>query len=83
MAMNKHLIAILTDKTTDEQRSVVIARFRAGLDRVLITMNALSSEINVGQVDSVLNFDLPVHENGEADFKTYCQCISRTGSFGR
>lgn len=83
MANNRHAVAILTDKTTDEQRSVVLDRFRTGLDKVLITMNALSSGINVGQVDSILNFDLPVHQNGEADLETYTRCVCRTGSIGK
>lgn len=83
MANNRQSVAILTDKTTSEQRLVVLDRFRAGLDKMLITMTALSREIDVGQVASILNFDLPVDQNGQAEFETYSHCVSRTGSFGK
>lgn len=82
MSNNRHSVAVLIDKNTDEQRSVVLDRFRTGVDRVLITMHTVSHAIDVGRVASILNFDMPVKRSGEADFETYSHCVSRAGSFG-
>lgn len=60
----------------------VLDRFRAGLEKVLITTNVLSRGIDVEQVTIVVNFDLPVDLEGKADCETYLYRIGRTGRFG-
>lgn len=60
----------------------VLDRFRAGLEKVLITTNVLSRGIDVEQVTIVVNFDLPVDLEGKADCETYLHRIGRTGRFG-
>lgn len=67
---------------TVEQRLAVLDRFRAGLEKVLITTNVLSRGIDVEQVTIVVNFDLPVDLEGKADCETYLHRIGRTGRFG-
>lgn len=68
---------------TVEQRLAVLDRFRAGLEKVLITTNVLSRGIDVEQVTIVVNFDLPVDLEGKADCETYLHRIGRTGRFGK
>lgn len=68
---------------TVEQRLAVLDRFRAGLEKVLITTNVLSRGIDVEQVTIVVNFDLPMDANGKADCETYLHRIGRTGRFGK
>lgn len=61
----------------------MLDRFRAGLEKVLITTNVLSRGIDVEQVTIVVNFDLPMDQAGEADCETYLHRIGRTGRFGK
>lgn len=83
MAKNGQTVAVLIDKTSEEQRAVVLDRFRAGLDRLLITMHTLLHAIDVGHVASILNFDVPAKQDGEANFELYSKCVSHTGSCGK
>lgn len=39
--------------------------------------------IDVEQVTIVVNFDLPMDQNGDADCETYLHRIGRTGRFGK
>lgn len=59
-----------------EQRIAVLDRFRAGLEKVLITTNVLSRGIDIEQVTLVINFDMP------RDPDAYLFRIGRTGRFG-
>lgn len=83
MARDGHTVAMLSGELTVEQRLHVIDRFRAGKDKVLITTNVLSRGIDIEQVTVVVNFDLPMDLNGEADCETYLHRIGRTGRFGK
>jgi len=49
----------------------------------LITTNVCARGIDVEQVTLVVNFDLPVNQNGDADCETYLHRIGRTGRFGK
>lgn len=82
MTKDGHSVAVLSGELTVEQRLAVLDRFRAGLEKVLITTNVLSRGIDVEQVTIVVNFDLPVDQMGEADCETYLHRIGRTGRFG-
>lgn len=83
MAKDGHSVAVLSGELTVEQRLSVLDRFRAGMDKVLITTNVLSRGIDIEQVTIVVNFDLPVNASGDADCETYLHRIGRTGRFGK
>lgn len=53
------------------------------LQQVLITTNVVARGIDIEQVTVVVNFDLPMNQNREADFETYLHRIGRTGRFGK
>lgn len=78
-----HQVALLSGEMTVEQRAAVIERFRHGKEKVLVTTNVCSRGIDVEQVSLVVNFDLPVDMDGNADNETYLHRIGRTGRFGR
>jgi ATP-dependent RNA helicase DDX19/DBP5 len=83
MAKEGHSVGVLSGELSVEQRLAVLDRFRAGLEKVLITTNVLSRGIDIEQVTIVVNFDLPVDQMGRADSETYLHRIGRTGRFGR
>lgn len=83
MSTDGHAVGILSGDLTVEQRLAVLDRFRAGLEKVLITTNVLSRGIDVEQVTIVVNFDLPMDQNQKADCETYLHRIGRTGRFGK
>ncbi|XP_070824564.1 ATP-dependent RNA helicase DDX19A isoform X2 [Chaetodon trifascialis] len=78
-----HQVALLSGELTVEQRAAIIERFRNGKEKVLVTTNVCSRGIDVEQVSLVVNFDLPVDLDGNADNETYLHRIGRTGRFGR
>ncbi|KAM4610628.1 ATP-dependent RNA helicase DDX19A [Polymixia lowei] len=78
-----HQVALLSGEMTVEQRAAIIERFRNGKEKVLVTTNVCSRGIDVEQVSIVVNFDLPVGRDGNADNETYLHRIGRTGRFGK
>ncbi|XP_077367957.1 ATP-dependent RNA helicase DDX19A-like [Festucalex cinctus] len=78
-----HSVALLSGELTVMQRASIIERFRDGKEKVLVTTNVCSRGIDVEQVSVVVNFDLPVDMEGNADNETYLHRIGRTGRFGR
>ncbi|CAD1476007.1 unnamed protein product, partial [Heterotrigona itama] len=83
MTKDGHAVAVLSGELTVEQRISVLDRFRAGLEKVLITTNVLARGIDVEQVTIVVNFDLPMDQNRQADCETYLHRIGRAGRFGK
>ncbi|OXU17883.1 hypothetical protein TSAR_009054 [Trichomalopsis sarcophagae] len=83
MTKDGHSVAILSGDLTVSERISVLDRFREGLEKVLITTNVLARGIDVEQVTIVVNFDLPMDQNREADCETYLHRIGRTGRFGQ
>lgn len=83
MSKDGHSVAVLSGDLTVEQRISVLDRFRAGLEKVLITTNVLSRGIDVEQVTLVVNFDMPIDTEQNADCETYLHRIGRTGRFGK
>lgn len=83
MKNDGHSVAVLSGDLTVEQRLAVLDSFRSGLEKVLITTNVLSRGIDIEQVTIVVNFDLPVDQQGHADCETYLHRIGRTGRFGK
>ncbi|TNN84440.1 ATP-dependent RNA helicase DDX19B [Liparis tanakae] len=78
-----HQVALLSGELEVKQRAAIIERFRHGKEKVLVTTNVCSRGIDVEQVSLVVNFDLPVDREGNADNETYLHRIGRTGRFGR
>uniref|UniRef100_A0A8C5E9L9 RNA helicase n=1 Tax=Gouania willdenowi TaxID=441366 RepID=A0A8C5E9L9_GOUWI len=78
-----HQVALLSGELTVEQRAAIINRFKSGLEKVLVTTNVCSRGIDVAQISLVVNFDLPVDIDGNADSETYLHRIGRTGRFGK
>ena len=69
-----HAVALLSGELSIDQRIQVLDRFRDGLEKILITTNVLSRGIDIEQVTIVVNFDLPVDVNGDADCKSTFLC---------
>lgn len=65
------------------QRASVIKRFREGKCKMLVTTNVTARGIDVDDVNLVINFDLPVSQDGTPDYETYLHRIGRTGRFGK
>lgn len=59
------------------ERQQVMAKFRSGASRILITTNLVSRGIDVQTVSLVINYDLP------NDMESYIHRIGRSGRFGR
>ncbi|XP_075898296.1 ATP-dependent RNA helicase DDX19A isoform X2 [Nelusetta ayraudi] len=78
-----HQVSLLSGEMTVEQRAAVIERYRNGKEKVLVTTNVCSRGIDVEQVTLVVNFDLPVDMERNADNETYLHRIGRTGRFGK
>ncbi|CRL05135.1 CLUMA_CG018158, isoform A [Clunio marinus] len=76
-------VGVLSGDLTVEQRLAVLDRFREGHQKCLITTNVLSRGIDIDQVNIVVNFDLPIDQQGNADCETYLHRIGRTGRFGK
>ncbi|XP_058820659.1 DEAD-box helicase Dbp80-like [Topomyia yanbarensis] len=83
MSQDGHSVAVLSGDLTVEQRLDALNRFRTGLEKVQIITNVLSRGIDVEQVTMVVNFDLPMDQQGRADCETYLHRIRRTGRFER
>lgn len=83
MSKEGHSVALLSGELTIEQRLSILDRFREGKEKVLITTNVLARGIDIEQVTIVVNFDLPIDQNGQADCETYLHRIGRTGRFGK
>ncbi|GAV08081.1 hypothetical protein RvY_17826 [Ramazzottius varieornatus] len=89
MKADGHSIGVLEGQMDVKERAESIARFRDGLERILIATNVASRGIDVQAVNLVVNFDLPMKETEQGskrwvpDFETYLHRIGRTGRFGR
>jgi translation initiation factor 4A len=60
-----------------KERDLIMAEFRSGSSRVLITTDLLARGIDVQQVSLVLNYDIPTNR------ENYIHRIGRSGRFGR
>lgn len=52
-------VSALHSDMTQQERDVIMAEFRSGSSRVLITTDLLARGIDIQQVSLVINFDLP------------------------
>jgi superfamily II DNA/RNA helicase len=60
-----------------EERNDAFKKFRSGVSRVLISSNLTARGIDVQQVSTVINFDIP------RDVHSYLHRIGRSGRWGR
>lgn len=83
MTAEGHKIDSLHGKLDVKERDQTIDNFRSGKAKVLISTNVIARGIDISQVTLVINYDMPVTQQGEADAETYLHRIGRTGRFGR
>lgn len=83
MKQEGHVCSILHGGLQNADRDRLIDDFREGRSKVLITTNVLARGIDIASVSMVVNYDLPVDKDGNADPSTYLHRIGRTGRFGR
>jgi len=60
-----------------EERNAIMADFRSGKYRILITTDLLARGIDIQQVSLVINYDIPTNR------ENYVHRIGRTGRYGR
>ncbi|KAJ7504686.1 P-loop containing nucleoside triphosphate hydrolase protein, partial [Mycena galericulata] len=77
MRASKFTISFMHDQMAQKQRDAIMAEFRGGTSRVLITTDVWARGIDVEQVLLVINYDLP--ENPA----NYNHRIGRSCRFGR
>lgn len=78
-----HKVSLLHGQDMEaKQRLAVMQKFRDGVSNVLITTNVLARGIDVLSVTMVVNYDLPMTRDNEADVETYIHRIGRTGRMG-
>ena len=85
MVADGHKVSALHAAFDGNQRDDLLARFRSGETKVLITTNVLARGIDVSSVSMVINYDIPMkgRSDEEPDTETYLHRIGRTGRFGR
>lgn len=74
---NGFTVSCMTGDMSEEERSGIMADFRRGKTRILLSTDLLSRGIDVQTVSLVLNYDLPIEK------ETYIHRIGRSGRFGR
>lgn len=75
MTAEGHQVASLHGKLETAERDEVMASFRDGKQKVLITTNVLSRGIDIQQVNMVVNYDLPLDAENNPDPETYLHRI--------
>ncbi|TFL05729.1 P-loop containing nucleoside triphosphate hydrolase protein [Pterulicium gracile] len=70
-------VSAMHGEMAQKERDAIMAEFRGGTSRVLITTDVWARGIDVQQVSLVINYDLP------ANRENYIHRIGRSGRFGR
>ncbi|KAE8216464.1 hypothetical protein CF327_g306 [Tilletia walkeri] len=83
MTAEGHKTDSLHGKLDSAARDRTIDDFRDGKIKVLIATNVISRGIDIQQVTLVINYDMPLTQQGTPDAETYLHRIGRTGRFGR
>jgi len=80
-----HKVVAIHGAYEGDERDRVLAEFRSGQAKVLITTNVLARGIDVQSVSMVINYDIPMKGRSDdvPDPETYLHRIGRTGRFGR
>ncbi|KAI4526593.1 P-loop containing nucleoside triphosphate hydrolase protein [Schizophyllum commune] len=77
MRQSNFTVSSMHGEMVQKERDAIMAEFRAGTSRVLITTDVWARGIDVQQVSLVINYDLP------ANRENYIHRIGRSGRFGR
>lgn len=78
MTAEGHQVTSLHGGLETAERDAVMAGFRDGRTKVLITTNVIARGIDVAQVNLVINYDLPLDGRGKPDLDTYLHRIGRS-----
>lgn len=70
-------VSSMHGEMVQKERDAIMAEFRGGQSRVLITTDVWARGIDVQQVSLVINYDLPTSR------ENYLHRIGRSGRFGR
>ncbi|PFH51383.1 hypothetical protein AMATHDRAFT_142545 [Amanita thiersii Skay4041] len=77
MRSSNFTVSSMHGEMVQKERDAIMAEFRSGTSRVLITTDVWARGIDVQQVSLVINYDLP------ANRENYIHRIGRSGRFGR
>ncbi|EKM80018.1 hypothetical protein AGABI1DRAFT_113249 [Agaricus bisporus var. burnettii JB137-S8] len=77
MRASNFTVSSMHGDMVQKERDAIMAEFRSGTSRVLITTDVWARGIDVQQVSLVINYDLP------ANRENYIHRIGRSGRFGR
>jgi translation initiation factor 4A len=77
MSQDGFPVSFIHGKMSHEERNDAFKNFRSGKTRVLISSNLTARGIDVQQVSTVINFDIP------RDVHSYLHRIGRSGRWGR
>ncbi|KAF5393101.1 hypothetical protein D9757_001342 [Collybiopsis confluens] len=77
MRASNFTVSSMHGEMPQKERDAIMAEFRSGTSRVLITTDVWARGIDVQQVSLVINYDLP------ANRENYIHRIGRSGRFGR
>ncbi|KAJ3732829.1 P-loop containing nucleoside triphosphate hydrolase protein [Lentinula guzmanii] len=77
MRASNFTVSSMHGEMLQKERDAIMAEFRGGTSRVLITTDVWARGIDVQQVSLVINYDLP------ANRENYIHRIGRSGRFGR
>jgi len=77
MRTSNFTVSSMHGEMAQKERDAIMAEFRGGTSRVLITTDVWARGIDVQQVSLVINYDLP------ANRENYIHRIGRSGRFGR
>ena len=77
MSQDGFPVSFIHGKMSHEERNDSFKKFRSGATRVLISTNLTARGIDVQQVSTVINFDIP------RDVHSYLHRIGRSGRWGR
>ena len=72
-----HTVSLMHADMEKGERERVMATFRSGSSRVLVTTDLVARGIDVHHVNTVINFDLPTNK------ENYLHRIGRSGRYGR
>jgi translation initiation factor 4A len=78
MTAQDHTCSCIHGGMTTEERNLRMTEFRSGSSRVLISTDLLARGIDVSNVGTVINYDLPHN-----DFSNYIHRIGRSGRHGK
>ena len=77
MVEDQFAVCCMHSEMTKQERDTSFSEFKTGKHRVMISSNVTARGIDIQQISSVINFDLP------KDVHTYLHRIGRSGRWGR